>query len=799
LLGGATLAVWAIAAYVQTFSVPLLYDDTPTIVGNSTIRHWETVFAPPNDSTASGRPILNLSLAVNYAISGTAVWSYHATNLAIHILAGLTLFGIVRRTLAPRAGAAAPWIAFSTSLLWILHPLQTESVTYIVQRAESLMGLFYLLTLYCFIRGVKAGGRFQSIWFALCVGSCALGMGTKEVMASAPLVVLLYDRTFVAGSLREAFRRRRPVHAALASTWLVLAFLALSTHGRGGTTGPGAGVAWWRYALTQLQAVTHYLRLCFWPHPLIFDYGTGLVRPSLGILPYAAVVTVLMAATLWALAKRPAAGLLGAGFFAILAPSSSIVPVATETMAEHRMYLPLIPVVLLVVVAIHRWLGRAALPFCLALAAGLSWATWQRNETYRSAEGIWSDTVAKVPGNERAHVNLGAAWLEVPGHLNDAVAQYELALRLNPDDPEVRNDLGSIWLKVPGRLNDAIAQYQEALRLKPDYIEARNNLGNAWSGVPGRLNDAVAQYELALRLKPDDAEVHNNLGSAWLKLPGRLNEAVAEFKEALRLKPDFIEAHNNLGNAWSGMPGRLNDAIAQYEEALRLKPDDAEVRNNLGYALSKVPGRLHDSVAQYEEALRLKPDYVEAHNNLGKALMGMPGRLNEAIAQYQGALRLNPDDAEAHFDLGNAWLETPEHLSDAITQFEEALRLRPDFAQAHNNLGYALSGVPGRLDDAIAQYEEALRLNPDYAKAHFNLGIALADAPGRLNDAIDQYEEALRLKPDYAEVHLRLAVALLNLPGRRDEARAHLEAVLRLQPGNDAARKMLASIGAPQP
>src|ERR1035438_1270270 len=127
----------------------MLWDYFFRVVDSWTLRHWNTAFWPPIDTSASGRPILNLSLAANYAVGGTAVWGYHAVNLAIHVLAGLTLFGIVRRTFAPRTGAAAVFVAFLAALLWALHPLQTESVTYIVQRAESLMGLFYLLTLYC--------------------------------------------------------------------------------------------------------------------------------------------------------------------------------------------------------------------------------------------------------------------------------------------------------------------------------------------------------------------------------------------------------------------------------------------------------------------------------------------------------------------------------------------------------------------------------------------------------------------------------------------------------------------------
>jgi len=799
LLCAAALAAAAIAAYSQSFAVPLLYDDTPTIAENPTIRHWETVLAPPDNTTAVGRPVLNLSFAVNYALGGTSVWGYHALNLAIHVAAGLTLLGIARRTLSRRAGRGALAAAFSLSLLWLLHPLQTEAVTYIVQRAESLMGLFYLLTLYCFIRGVEEAARLTPLWFCLCVASCALGMGTKEVMVSAPLIVLLYDRTFVAGSFLGALRSRTQVYAGLAATWLLLAFLVLSSHGRGGTAGAGTGVEGWRYGLTQFHAIARYLRLCFWPHPLIFDYGTALARPSLGVLPYAALIVLLVASTLWALVRRPAAGFLGACFFAILAPSSSIVPVATETMAEHRMYLPLAAVLALCVVLAHRRLGRAAVPLCLFIAAGLSVATWRRNEAYRAAVTIWHDTVVKCPENGRAHANLGAAWLEVPGHLLDAVAEYEEALRLMPDDAEIHNDLGSIYLGLPGRRDDAIAQYGEALRLRPGYFEVRNNLGNALSGVPGRLGDAIAQYEEALRLKPADAEVHNNLGSALSKVPGRHGDAIAQYGEALRLKPDYADAHNNLGNALSGMPGRLGDAVAQYEEALRLKPGDAEVHNNLGYALSRAPGRLNDAVAQYEEALRLNPGYAEAHNNLGDALAGIPGRLGEAVAQYEEALRLDPNNAEAHFNLGNAWMGQPGHGSEAIAQFEEALRLNPGHARAHNNLGYALSGMPGRLDDAIAHYEAALRISPDYSKAHLNLGIALASEPGRLGDALAQFDEALRLGPGNAEIHFRLAAVLLRLPGRRDEARAHLEAGLRLEPQNDGARRLLGSLGEKQP
>ncbi len=706
LVGGVILAAGAIAAYRRTFSVPMLFDDIDAIANNSTIRHWSTAFWPPINTTASGRPILNLSLAFNHAISGTAVWSYHAFNLAIHVLAGLALFGIVRRTLARRKDPAAALIAFSAALLWALHPLQTESVTYIIQRAESLMGLFYLVTLYCFIRGAEADGR-QRPWFALCVAACLLGMATKEVMVSAPLIVLLYDRTFVAGSFREAWRRRWGLHAALAATWLPLAGLVAGAGwDRSGTSGFNIDVTPWAYWLTQFEAVTRYLWLSVWPHPLVFEYGAFWASRPAAVALYALVVLGLAVAVLVALWRRPVPGFLGAWFFVILAPTS-VMPGRMQMIVEHRMYLPLAAVMTLAAIGIQAVVRRHCWIVFAALALGLGLLTARRNEDYRSELTIWRDTVAKRPNNERALVCLGDA-----------------------------------WSKIPGRLDDAIARYEEALRLNPDLTEAHNNLGKAFNDE-GRTREAIAQYEEVLRLKPGIAVAHNNLGSA-LNAEGRIQEAIVQYEAALRLKPDLAEAHDNLGNALNS-EGRIQEAIVQYEEALRLKPDDAQTHADLGFALEKIPGRLNDAIAQYEEALRLKPDDAQAHYNLGNAL-GDGGRSQEAIVQYEEALRLKPDFAEAHYNLGLAWAHRPGRSNDAIAQYEEALRLKPDYAEAHNNLGNALN-AEGRTREAIAQYEAALRLKPDDAAAHFNMAVALLQIPGRGDEATAHLETVLRLQP----------------------------------------------------
>jgi protein O-mannosyl-transferase len=589
---GAIIALAALFTYGSSFLAPFVFDSASIVAYNPTLHHLASAWRTPHDgSTVDGRPLLNLSLALNYAISGTQVWSYHALNLLIHIAAGLTLFGILRRTLE-RIGTGGPslakasegrapvraseksklekdgrtnrafFIAFAAALLWTLHPLQTEAVTYVIQRAESMMGLFYLLTLYCFIRGVevtdadrssfaprrgapadeKAAKRAAYFWFGLSWLACLFGVSTKEVMVTAPVIVFLYDRTFLAGSFGEAWRKRRGIYLGLAASWILLAALELGTGSRHGTAGFGVSLRWSDYALTQIYALGHYLQLAVWPRPLIFDYGTALVTQTSRVLPAAVVIVFLMIGTLVALVRRPALGFLGVWFFAILAPTC-LVPVATQTMAEHRMYLPLAAVVVLAALGIGQLSARASRLIFMLLAVGLGALTVHRNETYLSEVALWSDNVAKLPDDARAHNNLGEA-LYMTGDVPGAAAQYAEALRLQPDDnPEVQYNLALCFLQEH-RLPEAIVHASEAVRLAPGNASGRLNLGNALA-ESNRLQEAMVQYQAAVRINPDYTEAHNNLGNVWY-LMGRKPEAIAEYEAALRINPNYADARASL-------------------------------------------------------------------------------------------------------------------------------------------------------------------------------------------------------------------------------------------------------------
>ena len=604
------------AAYQGALSGPLIYDDHLWITWNPSIRHlWPIagVLNPPADSVVYGRPVLSLSLALNHAVSGDAAWSYHLANLGFHIMAALALFGIVARTLAFRP-ASLPGerdrmlAAFAVALLWALHPLQTESVTYVIQRAESLMGLFYLLTLYCFIRGVQGPG--SRAWRMLSVLACLLGMGTKEVMVTAPLIVLAYDRTFVAGTVREALRARWRTYLGLAGTWVVPAFLAAGLHGRG--VGFGLGYSWWAYGLTECWVVVHYILLAAWPHPLVFDYGTDFVGGIRETIPYVFVMAALVGIAWAAFRRRTLLGFAGAWFLVILAPGSSVVPVAFQPMAEHRMYLSLAAVAAIFVAAAWELLGRRAMPVVLAAALALGIATRARNRDYRSDAAIWADTVDRRPANARARVALGNA-LALEDRYADAAAQFGAALRIDPGDFEARRNLGLALFHM-GRIGEALKQYWGIVPPTPDSAALHYDIGLALDGA-GRIGEAITEYEKAVVLDPEDGETHNNLGTALFRT-GRVPEAIAQYELAARFKPDAFRVHYNLAMALA-QAGRSGPAIDEYRAAVRLDPGSAEAHNNLGNLLAQ-EGRMQEAAAEYMEALRIRPDYAKARFNLDR-------------------------------------------------------------------------------------------------------------------------------------------------------------------------------------
>lgn len=546
---GAAIAILCIAAYWNSLWAPFLLDDQAGIAGNPTIRSLlsRQILTAPEGTVVRGRPLVNLTLAVNYKLAGQggSTLGYHLVNLAIHILAALVLMGVVRRTLfLPRLraslGAVATPLAGTIAALWALHPLQTQAVTCILGRTESMMGLCYLLVFYCTLRWWASPGSRG--WMVGAFVACATGMATKEVMFTAPILLAIFERIFLAPSWRELIRRRWHFYAPLLGTWLILAPLVWQAGTRGGTAWavklslpgqPNQFLMPWQYLRSEFGVVLHYLSLAFWPSGLCLDYGWPIATTVGQILPGALVLGALAAATVLAVIRRWSAGFLGAAFFLILAPSSSLLPLK-DLAFEHRMYLPLAAVISAVVIGLfllgRRFAAKAAtdgpgasianrpspivnsrgarvaLGAALLAAVGLAVLTHNRNVLYASGVSIWRDTVEKRPSDGKAHTCLALAYMD-SGDADQAMEQLSQAIFYDPGQPLAYAARGNIFAErflSRGYASEGLAAMQcftDAILLKPDFYQAYAIRGRVYDVLQNpRL--AKADFDKAIQLHP---------------------------------------------------------------------------------------------------------------------------------------------------------------------------------------------------------------------------------------------------------------------------------------------------------
>ncbi|MCE9593032.1 MAG: tetratricopeptide repeat protein [Planctomycetes bacterium] len=534
----AVLVAVTVAAYWSSFDGVFHWDDEDDLLRNPFIRDFATAWNAPSQGGLAGRPVASYTFALNYALGGYATFGWHLVNLAIHSSAVCLVFAILRRTFSSASFDAsvrsrAVWLAAFVALLWAVHPLQTQSVTYFVQRVESLMGLFVLATLYAAIRAFDGPRSFA--WSLACVGACWLAVGTKEVAVVAPFLVWIYDRTFAAGSFAEAWKRRRGLYLGLASSWILLACLVVASEGRSESVDVGvAGV--WAYLRVQAFALATYVKLAVVPYPLIFDYGVRIqVAPWVWASAGAAIVAALVFTVVAVVRGRPI-GFALAWFFLILAPTSSVLPIVTEFVAEHRMYLPLAGLLAIAVVFVG---ARVKLPSSLAAAFGVCVViafgalTFARNRDYHDPDGMWADVVAKCPTNDRAQNNFGNC-LRAKGDLDGAFEHYAKACELAPDDANWRTNLGAIRLER-GDVAGALVDLERAVAADPSHALARTLRAKAF-GLSGEVDRATADFRAVLAAAPDYGPALKEL-ALLLLANDRAREAVPYFQSALAIAP----------------------------------------------------------------------------------------------------------------------------------------------------------------------------------------------------------------------------------------------------------------------
>ncbi len=607
------IALAGLGVYANSMQGEFVFDDFPTIVESPSVRHLTPLsrsLTGEAGSTVSGRPVAAFSLALNFAAGGLDVFGYHLVNVLCHVLAALALFGLLRLTSAKFMGAAhsrhSLVLAGCAALLWVLHPLHTDALNHISYRTETMMALFYLASMYAAARAFAAQG--SRTWLALSALGAFLAMGSKEAAVSLPLIILLYDRQFAAGSIKAALVGRKAFYAALLVSWFFLGYLVQSAE-RGETVGfEVEAISSLDYLRTQAHGLWLYLRLSLWPHPLVFDYyGVEVIKSWGDVWLEALGLLALFAWTLVGVVRKRAWSLPALAVFAVLAPSSSFIPLAGEVLAEHRMVLPLAALIPLAVFGLQRVLPhpKALVSIVLPVALLFGLLTFSRNTDYRTQEAIWRDTTEKQPNNPRAFNNLFKPLIE-RGDLAGAEAVLRRSIELRPKSARGLNNLG-ILLMEREQWDEAQEAFERSLKLRPDRVDTHYNLAQLHA-ARHRWPSALEQYAFVAQDTPLVARGHTGMGQALVRL-GKRAEAAEALRRAISVDARAWPAVRLL--SWIYSTSR-DPALRDAPEALRLaellcssRPRPTAGQQEVLAAALAANGRFEEALKTSEAAAKL--------------------------------------------------------------------------------------------------------------------------------------------------------------------------------------------------
>lgn len=621
------------------------------------------------------RPVASLTFALNHYWGEHAVFGYHLVNVAIHAATALALYAFLlllfRLPRVPKAvvDLRAP-LALGAALLWAAHPVQTQAVTYIVQRMTSLAALFYLLALIGYLKGRATGGRGRILWWIGALGCGALALGSKEMAATLPFALLLIEWCLFDVDRRTARRALTAVGLLLIPIAVVAVFVVRDS----------TGASFWaqltlhrstiqlftftEHWLTEGRVIVHYLTLLVWPHPsrLTFDYAfpisRGLFDPPTTALSWLVILGAI-AGGIFLRRRAPLAAFGLLWFFLQLAIESSVIPL--DLVFEHRLYLPSMGMAVLATLAglwmWNRWRAdpRRYVPVVAAAVIVVLWTTWtiQRNRVWATELSLWTDTVAKAPSNPRAMSSLAVAYRDL-GQLDRALTLLQEATRANPGFHHGFGQLG-VALLDRGDLEPALEAFLRAHALDPKDAQDTYHLGVVYQKL-GRPRDAERAYQETIRLKPEDAEAHNNLGAVYQET-GRWDDALTEYQTAVRLDPDLPQAHYGMARVLAHH-GREEDAIRAYQATIQHNPQHVDAHVALA-GLYLTRGDKSQAADTFKAALRLAPDVPEGHYQLARLLDDLD-RPADAVPHYRRFLDLaTPAQAAAR-----AWVEARIRVLD---------------------------------------------------------------------------------------------------------------------------------------
>ena len=647
----AVIILAAFACYHHTFNVPFVFDDLHAIVENQKIRDLGNYLAP--ESIISGqRPLTEITFALNYHFGGLEVSGFHQFNLAIHILSAFIVYFlalILFRRLGPsNDDSSSGWYrsvipAAFTALIFVLHPVQTQAVTYIVQRYASMAAMFYLAAVLCYILGrqamqawagaVSIGIRhyvpFKSIaLFFLCFLFGLASFLSKQIALSLPLAILLieyllFDRTW------SGWKKKLAVMVPVFTGFLL--FVLYSAGVLQGDISLGRileetdqrtretlEVGRLQYLFTQFEVVAIYLGILIWPANLSLDYMYPYVDDFFQGWTFWALILhlVLISAAVFMRRSFPLVTMGILWFYITLSVESSLIPI-TDVLFEHRLYLPMFGFAVIAgwaFLEVYRRWQAPAIVLSLSLLMLLSVATYQRNTVWQSPVSLWADTIEARPENPRAHNNLGQA-LEDRQRMQEAFHHYQEALKLDPDYADAHLNMGLV-LARSGRIDQAENHFIQAAKLRPGLAKAHYNLGLVRQ-TRNRHHEAIKHYQRALHADPEKTRARLNLAGA-LAETDRPYEAIEHLKRILDAHPDHFDALMNKGILLY-MTGDADNALEVLDQALTIEPESVQALMNQGIILMRT-GRPDQAIRSFSSILELDPENSQARQLLFRSM-----------------------------------------------------------------------------------------------------------------------------------------------------------------------------------
>ncbi len=658
--------------YSNTFLNSFHFDDIPSILEKPWIRGLDKIPQFLNREGLFQRPLVILSFNINYAISEFEVWSYHLFNILLHAITTLLVYMFVQRVLSflkdfsSESGISS--LSFFIAVVFALHPLNTQSVTYISSRSSIMVTAFYLVALILFFDGFKRWKQTgEKGWgYFICSGICFfLGGLSKEIIVTFPAMLFLFHYYFINRESPKAW-------FSTYSKWIFLLFIPLLAYvgykqlfAGGLLSASNAYLKPGAWFLTQTSVVPfEYLRKMLFPFNMNIDIDFPVLDNWLQPANWMGIAALGVFLFFWirvstCVSKFDEVGRRLAGFgiawiLLTLLPTSSFIPLL-DVAVEHRTYLPMVGYAFIVAGCFSRLKAgfedvspitfiptKNLVNGCAVLILILfSLGVVTRNEDWKDEVTLWSDAKKKSPNLVRPYNNVGEAY--------DKLGKYD----------------------------EAIAEFKEALKINPNYFFGLNNLGNIY-GKQRKLPEAIEYFKKALKQKPDYSPAHYNLARA-LHLSGKRKEAAESYRKSIKSNPYFEQAFYNL--AYLAME------LSLFDEALE----------------------------NFEKFLAMQPNHSKAHFGAGNAFM-MKGQLDLALAEYRKSAQLDPSFAFPYLNIANIQMQT-KNIPAAIENFEKALSINPNMPNVHMSLGMVYHQFQRNTEKALEHLKESLRLDPEQQRA----------------------------------------------------------------------------------